>query len=60
MIIKILHCSKLIKKQYNDILDCNGDQLKFTVSNKNYKRGNTNKTKMIKIVNKRIRRSLMG
>ena len=58
MIIKILQCSKLIKKQYNNILDYNGDQLKFTV------------TKIIKaailikendkIVNKRTRRSLMG
>ena len=45
MIIKILQCSKLIKKQYNNILDYNGDQLKFTVSNKNYKSGNTNKRK---------------
>ena len=47
-IIKILQCSKLIKKQYNNILDYNGDQLKFTVSNKNYKSGNTNKRKWLK------------
>ena len=47
-IIKILQCSKLIKKQYNNILDYNGDQLKFTVSNKNYKSGNTNKRKLLK------------
>ena len=33
-IIKILQCYKLIKNQYNNILDYNGDQLKFTVSNK--------------------------
>ena len=33
-IIKILQCYKLIKKQYNHILDYNGDQLKFRVSNK--------------------------
>ena len=45
MIIKILQCSKLIKKQYNNILDYNGDQLKFIVSNKNYKSGYTNKRK---------------
>ena len=44
-IIKILQCSKQIKTHYNNILDYNGDQLKFTVSNKNYKSGNTNKRK---------------
>ena len=33
-IIKILQCSKQIKTHYNNILDYNGDQLKFTVSNK--------------------------
>ena len=45
-IIKILQCSKLMKKQYNNIFDYNGDhQLKFTVSNKNYKSGNANKRK---------------
>ena len=45
MIIKMLQCSKLIKKQYNNILDYNGNQLKFTVTNKTYKSGNTNKRK---------------
>ena len=44
-IIKILQCSKLMKKQCNNIFDYNGDQLKLTVSNKNYKSGNTNKRK---------------
>ena len=33
-IINILQCYKLIKKQYNNIFDYNGAQLKFTVSNK--------------------------
>ena len=45
LIIKTLQCSKLIKKQYNNILDLNGDQLKLTVTTKNYKSGNTNKRK---------------
>ena len=45
MIIKMLRCSKLIKKQYYNILDYNGGQLKFAVTNKNYKSGNTNKRK---------------
>ena len=48
MIIKILQCSKLIKNQYNNILDNNGDKLKCTVSNKNYKSSNTNKRKWLK------------
>ena len=45
LIIKTLQCFKVIKKQYNNILDLNGDQLKLTVTTKNYKSGNTNKRK---------------